>query len=387
MRIALFSDTLWPQVNGVSLTLRRLVDFLEARDCRTLVVGPRAGDGGGASLAPRSAQVIRIAGLPLPRYPELKIAAPWSRRALDAAREFEPEVVHVLTEFTIGWLGLRTARRLGAPVVSSFHTDFPRYIGYYGLGAFSGVLWRYLRWFHERTKVTYCPSAVTREQLRRRGFGDVRIWGRGVDLRRFAPDRRDPALRSRQGPPSALHLLYVGRLAPEKDLDLLFDAVRRLPATDFHLIVTGDGPHAARARARAPANATFTGYLTGSELSATFASADLFVFPSRTETYGNAVLEALASGLPVVAFAEGGVLENVRDGVNGSLCPPGDVDAFVAAILRLAREPGLRARQARAARAWAERRTWDRAFDGLLAGYREAAGRRAERPQREPVAV
>lgn len=379
MRIALFSDTLWPQVNGVSLTLSRLSEFLEDRGHETLLVGPQANGGNGSGRPAADSVVARVPGIPLPRYPELRLTTPWSRRALKRTAEFRPDVIHVLTEFPVGWLGLRSSRELGVPVVSSFHTDFPRYIGYYGLGMLSGALWRYLRWFHAQTLLTFCPSEVTRRQLRRRGFENVRIWGRGVDLERFHPARRDPTIREAHGPAGAVHLLYVGRVAREKDLDLLFDAVRQLADEDVHLIITGDGPYLAEARAAAPARCTFTGYLTGHELSATYASADIFVFPSRTETYGNAVLEALASGLPVVAYAEGGVLENLSHGDNGLLCPPGDVEALGRAIRRLVYDEVLRRRLGRIARARAESRTWDRAFDQLLDGYCEVTGGRPDR--------
>jgi glycosyltransferase involved in cell wall biosynthesis len=206
----------------------------------------------------------------------------------------------------------------------------------------------------------------------------VRIWGRGVDLERFNPAHRKPDVREAVGSPEALHLLYVGRLTPEKDLSVLFEAYRRAASRSprpIQLVLTGDGAYAPRARASAPEGVTFTGHLEGDRLAAAYASADVFVFPSRTETLGNVVLEALASGLPVVAAAEGGVLENVRDGETGLLCTPGDPGSFAQQILKLVDQPSLRERLSRNARAWAERRTWERAFSPLVDGYREAVGR------------
>lgn len=379
MRIALFSETFPSQRNGVALILDRLVRHLVRVGHHVLVVAPDGGELPGEVTLPAGVELVRVAGIPLYRYPDLRIARPFATHVSRAVREFGPDVIHLATEYSIGLTGLRLARKLGVGAVASFHTDIPRYLPYYGFGWLSEPCWRYLRWFHNRVGITFCPSEPTRQLLLSRGIRNVRLWPRGVDTERYHPKRRSPELRGRVGPPDAVHLLYVGRLTPEKDLRVLFDAYRRIagarPSRPIHLVLTGDGAYAARSRAMAPPGVTFTGYLEGEDLQAAYASADVFVFPSRTETLGNVVLEALASGLPVVGVAEGGVTENVQHGVNGVLCPPGDPAAFARAILDLVERPELRERLAQNARRWAEQRTWDKAFKPLLAGYYEVAGR------------
>lgn len=318
-------------------------------------------------------------GLPLPKYPDLTIGTLYSRRVMRAVREFKPDIVHVATEFTMGLTGLRAARKLGVPAVASFHTNLPGILPYYGFGWASGLCWNYLRWFHNHADVTFCPSETNRQVLLDRGFRNVQIWSRGVDTVRFAPQHRSDDVRAKCGPDDALHLLYVGRLTPEKDLKMLFEAYRRLTAMSLtnpvHLVVAGDGAYSPRMMAAAPEKVTFAGYLEGQDLSRVYSSADVFVFPSRVETLGNVVLEAMASGLPVVGVAQGGTLENVRHGVTGVLCEPGDTDSFAAGILEVSQSPELREQLARNARAWAEQRSWDAAFEPLLSSYEELAGR------------
>jgi phosphatidylinositol alpha 1,6-mannosyltransferase len=379
VRIALFSETYPPQRNGVALILERLVAELARRDHEVLVAAPVSWRPRGEARLPPGVRLVRVPGIPLPKYPDLTLALPCSPGALRAVREFRPDLIHLATEYSLGLTGLAAARALGVPVATSFHTNIPGTLPYYGFGWASETCWRYLKWFHGQASRTFCPGENNREVLLARGFRNVSLWPRGVDTERFAPRHRDGALRRVHGPDDALHLLYVGRLTPEKDLHVLFEAYRRLAAGPIgqpvHLVVAGDGAYSPSTRARAPRNVTFAGYLEGSALSATYSSADVFVFPSRVETLGNVVLEALASGLPVVGVAEGGTLENVRDGVNGVLCRPGDAEAFAEAIARVAADPRLRDELSRNARQWAEARSWDAAFEPLIRGYEELASR------------
>ena len=376
VRIALFSETFAPQRNGVALILARLVRFLSDRGHEVLVATADFDLGGEPEPPnPPGVQVVKVPGIKLPRYPDLTMATPFAPRMLRAVREFRPDIVHVVTEYSLGLSGLWIARRLGVPALASFHTNIPGCLPYYGFGWASGLCWEYLRWFHNRAGVTLCPSETNRQILLSRGFGNVRVWGRGVDTERFAPDHRNDAARQQHGPPDAVHLLYVGRLTPEKDLPTLFRAYKKAsairPDVPLHLVLAGDGAYSSRMRHLAPPDVTFTGYVEGPALSRVYSAADIFVFPSRVETLGNVVLEAMASGLPVIGADQGGTVENVRHGLNGLLVPAGDADRFADAILRLVDDPDLRGRLARNARAWAEERSWERAFETLLDSYEE----------------
>jgi glycosyltransferase involved in cell wall biosynthesis len=377
MRIAVFSETFPPQRTGVAVVLERLVRHLAQEGHEVLLAVPVSWRPRGSAAIPDGVRLVRVPGVPLPLYPDLTLGIPHYPTVGRAVRAFRPDVIHLVTEYALGLTGLRLARQLDVPAVASFHSNIPGTLPYYGLAWASNRCWAYLRWFHSHARVTFCPSETNRRVLESRGFRNVRVWARGVDTDRFAPRHRSESLRKRLGSGDSLHLLYVGRLAPEKDLPVLFEAYRRLARfrlpQDVRLTLVGDGSYSARTRSLAPAGVTFTGHLEGPELSQAYSSADVFVFPSRVETLGNVVLEAFASGLPVVGVAEGGTLENVVDGVNGVLCAPGDPDALAAAVARLAGNADLRRQLSENARRWAEERTWERAFAPLTAAYRELA--------------
>jgi phosphatidylinositol alpha 1,6-mannosyltransferase len=379
MRIALFSETFLPQRNGVALIVDRLVRHLARDGHELLLVVPVSWRPRGDAPVPDGVTLLRVAGAPLPKYPDLTIGIPLAPRILDAVHHFRPDVIHLVTEFTMGLTGLRAAWELRVPTVASFHTNVPGALPYYGFPWATDWCWAYLRWFHNRAGVSLCPSEANRAELLARGFRNVRIWPRGVDTERFSPTRRSAAVRARLGSNDGFHLLYVGRVTPEKELPILFDAFRRVSAAGLpqsvHLTIAGDGAYTARTQANAPREVTFTGYLEGDALDEVYAAADAFVFPSRVETLGNVVLEAMAAGLPVIGVNQGGTIENVRDGVNGYLCEPGNAVSVADAILRLATDAGLRSQLSRNARAWAEARTWEAAFQPLVATYEEMAGR------------
>lgn len=392
LRIALFTDTYPPQVNGVSRTLARLARHGVEAGHSLLVVAPQAvGNGIGRVHAPDLATVrdpvagsdtwvggptIALPSLHVPFYPELRLGLPLSLGLSERLRSFAPELVHVATEFTVGWLGVRWALDRGVPLVSSFHTDFAAYLAAYGLSGLESPAWSYLRGFHARARLTFCPSRNTRDRLLEHGFDPrLRVWSRGVDATLFSPARRTPLTRSRLAGGAAQVLLYVGRLAPEKNLELLLEAyalLRGRCARPVALVIVGDGPARPALERRAPEGTTFTGYLEGEALAEAYAAADLFVFPSHTETFGNVVLEALASGLPVVAPARGGVTDIVRPGRTGELVRAGDAEAFAVAVLELLADEGQRLRMAAAARQEALGRRWPAVFEGLFADYREA---------------
>lgn len=318
----------------------------------------------------------QLPGIPLPMYPELQFARPLDRRGDDNLAAFRPHLVHVATESTVGWSGRVWARAHGVPLVSSFHTDFPAYLAGYGFGGLETSIWRVLQLFHSRSRITFCPSSATRTQLRFWGFTqDLRIWSRGVDTEMFSPEWRRQEIREEMAPGAEVVLLYVGRLAPEKRLGILMKAFRRVREVlgpRVALVLVGDGPWKDHLRQMAPEGVHFTGYRTGEALSRAYAAGDIFAFPSDTETFGNVVTEALASGLPVVAPRKGGVVDSVIPGETGILVPPGDPRSFGDALFRLATRDREREELARGARAFALRRSWAGILDGLLEDYRDA---------------
>jgi glycosyltransferase involved in cell wall biosynthesis len=269
----------------------------------------------------------------------------------------------------LGVAGRHAARQLRVPLVGAYHTDFPAYTAHYGLGFLRTLAYRYLRWIHNSCALTLCPSLATLADLRTHGFRRLRLWGRGVDTQRFHPRHHSEAWRASVGAqPGERVLLYVGRLAPEKRVDLLADALPTLPNT--RLVLVGDGPaRPALERRLSGARAHFTGYLRGDELATAYASADMFVFPSDTETFGQVLQEAMASGLPVVAARAGGAIDLVRDGMTGALFQPGNATELRAQIFRLVNAPAQRATMGSAGRAAAEQRSWGRVMDELLGHY------------------
>lgn len=374
MRIALFAETFAPQLNGVAHTLARLVAHLRTRGHEVALVTPRLTPGP----SPAPSLHLQLPAVPAPFYPELRLGRTLDRASARRLAAFAPDLVHVTGEAFVGWSGRRWALEQGVPLVTSFHTDIPAYMADYGFGLLRKQAWAFFRRLHEHARITFAPSRATLAQLRANGFHPrLRLWSRGVDAARFAPAHRDPEARARIAGGAHHVVLYVGRLAAEKRIGVLLDAwerVRRgLPGRAV-LVVVGEGPEGPALRARAAADVRFTGALTGAALAEVYACADLFVSASDTETFGNTVLEALASGVPAVAADRGGVTEMIRPGEDGLLAAAGDPEAFAGAMLRLLREDALRVRMGAAARAAARGRSWESVLDGLIADYREAIG-------------
>ena len=322
-----------------------------------------------------------MVGLPGVRsfYPGLRLVPPFVPVQGRLAR-FQPDVVHVLNPVSLGLGGLLAARQLNRPLVASYHTDLPGFAERWGLGAFKPVMWRYFRWLHNLADLNLCPSRVTQRELWAHGFRRVRVWGRGVDTRLFSPERRDADWRRRLsgGEPGARLLLYVGRLSPEKRVDWLRPLLDVVP--ELCLAIVGDGPaRPALERRFAGTHTMFTGYLTGLDLARAYASADIFAFPAANETLGNVVLEAMASGLPVIAARSGGLLDHVVDGENGLLFSPDDRVDLILAAARLAGDRALARQLGGAGRAHAEACTWETCLDGLLARYQATISLDAER--------
>lgn len=364
MRIALFTEVFLPKTDGVVNTLCHLLEHLARRGHRSILFAP---DGGYAHYA--ETPVVGLPALPIPLYPELRLVPPLVdvRKALAA---FRPDLVHVLNPFSLGLVGLHIAREMGIPVAASYQTDLPGFVRHWGMGFASEPLWSFLRWVHDQADLNFCPSWFTLQELARRGFRNLRVWGRGVDTELFHPRHADPGWRERLsgGHPDAPLLVTVGRLSPEKRVSILRSVVEALP--DVRLAIVGDGPERWMLEQQfAGTPAVFTGYLRGADLAAAYASADIFVLTSANETFGNVVLEAMASGLPVVVPHTGGQVDYVRDGVNGLVYNAEDVASLIAQVARLIGEPPLARRLGAAGRAYAETQTWEQVLDRLIADW------------------
>ena len=392
MRILFCSDTYPPQVNGVSVVTALSVRGLAARGWTVGVVAPRYPVGTTDPFRDDGAAPdveVRIASLPLPVYPETRLCAPDFPAVWTAARRFRPDIVHSATEFTLGRIGQLVGRWLEVPLTSSYHTDFAKYVTEYGVPSLAETVSRYIARFHRRSRRTYTPSGPAREYLSSIGVPNVEVWGRGVNLESFAPRRRSASLRCALGLEGRFTFLHAGRLAAEKGVDRVVDAFRLTRAAlgeRVRLVIAGAGPEEAAIRQAAGEGVHFLGYLDRERaLPELYASCDAFVFASLTETLGLVVLEAMASGLPVIAAPAGGVADHLRHGVNGLAYPGGDVEELAKAMIRLAQQPQLAHRLAEGARATAERLDWERELDRLDASYREVVEQARADSRQKPL--
>ena len=360
LRVCVVTETYPPEINGVALTLARLVDGLRARGHDVSLVRPRqsAADGVRAGDAPG---LTLVPGVPLPGYGGLLMGLPATGVLRERWRECPPDAVYVATEGPLGWSAVRAAHALAVPVLSGFHTNFHLYVGHYRGRWLAGGVARYLRRFHNRTSGTVVATADLRDQLEASGFANVHVLGRGIDSRLFSPARRSADLRRAWGTSAGdLVALYVGRLAPEKNVEVAVTAYRAMQAHPRvrRLVLVGDGPVRAVLE-RAHPDLLFCGAVTGERLAVHYASADVFLFPSETETFGNVTIEALASGLAVVAYDYAAARQHVVHGETGLLVPHGDRAAFIAAAAGLPVRPDL-VRMRRRARASVAELGWER---------------------------
>lgn len=362
MRVVIVTESFPPDVNGVAhcalQTARHLVD----RGHLPLVVAPAPAPGSGPDTdAP--CPVVRIPSLPLPGYPQVRVALP-SRRLAAALVAHRPDVVHLASPFVLGVRGMAVAARLGTPAVAVYQTDLAGYARTY-MGAGEAAAWRRIRSVHAAADRTLAPSSAAQSDLEEHGIPRVRLWPRGVDTVRFRPQHRDEALRRELAPNGELIVGYVGRLAPEKHVELLSGVCG---LAGVRVVVVGDGPSQAHLTEALP-GAVFLGRRTGDELARIFASLDVFAHTGPFETFCQTVQEAMASGVPVVAPAAGGPLDLVDHGRTGLLVPPRDAAAVEEAVRALAADPVRRAAYGATARATVEGRTWAAVGDQLIAHY------------------
>lgn len=370
MRVALFSDTFPPDVNGVAKTLERWVRYLEKRGAECTVFAPQK-DG---SESFDSLSVERFYSIPFALYPECRFTIPNPVHLSKAFKRFRPSLVHVATPFNLGLLGNRFARRHKVPLVASYHTNFDQYLQFYNIQWLEPLYWKYMAWFHQPCRKVYVPSQTTLEHIGSKGLSNLEVWSRGIDSERFRPHVDKQEVLSAYGiDPGKFIILYVGRIAAEKNIDVLMGVIQALPAyihENSHIILAGDGPLlASLAEQYKRDNITFTGYVQGKALADLYAAGDAFLFPSEHETFGNVVLEAMASGTPVIGAASGGVRDIVRDGTTGLLRSPGDISGFVQAVEGLFGNVELRRELALNGRQYSLQQSWDAIFDRLYRSY------------------
>lgn len=363
MRIAVITESFLPQVNGVTNSVLRVCEQMERHGNPTLVVAPGAGPTSYAG-----AQVVRTPSVGLPGYRDFQLGRPWPLLAR-TLRTFRPDVVHLASPAALGAQAAWTARRLGLPVVAVYQTDLAGFAARYGLAGAEQAVWRYLRRVHAHAQLNLAPSRHTVEVLRRNGVQRVTRWARGVDAVRFSPLHRDAGWRARVAPGGEVVVGYVGRLAQEKEVGLLA-GLRDLPGVK--LVVVGDGPERATLERQLP-GVPFLGLQTGPALSTSFASLDVFVHTGSSETFCQAAQEALASGVPVVAPAAGGLLDLVNPGRTGQLFAPGSAGDLRTQVARLVADEDARRRMGWAARLSVQHRTWDVIGDQLIDHYAHAA--------------
>ena len=370
LRVAMVTETYPPEVNGVARTVAFMAEGLRRRGHRVRLIRPRQN---GHDVALHGELLAR--GLPIPRYTQLRMGMPAKGVLRRAWSEERPDVVHIATEGPLGWSALAAARQLGIPVATDFHTNFHAYSRHYGFAWLARPVMGYLRRFHNRAACTMVPTAEMAEKLATAGYRGLRVVGRGVDPGVFSPARRSPELRGRWGANDATPVaLCVSRFAPEKNFPLVIRAFEEMrcaePAT--RLVLVGDGPMTEALRSR-NIGYVIAGRLVNGELSAHYASADIFLFPSITETFGNVTLEAAASGLGIVAYRYAAARQHLEHDRSALLAPLDDAQAFLALAGRMVRERGLARRLGAAARLAAEPLTWERIVDDFAAALADVA--------------
>lgn len=367
MKIAIVTEVFLPKIDGITNRLANTVRELKDAGHEVMVIAPHT-----AVPEYQGAEVLRVGSLPFPPYPGVRICWP-SPRILTRLATFAPDVVHLVGPANLGLWAAMYARMRGLTMVGSYHTDLPRYMPLYGFGWLVPYYWPLMRMVHNRAMVNLCPSSAVKAELEANGVRNVGIWRGGVDTERFNPAKRSRAMRHRLtgGDPDAPLALYVGRVGYEKGLDTLGPVLETYP--DLRMAIVGDGPARPSLEQRyAPHRVVFTGFLGGEELATAFASADMFIMPSRTETLGFVTLEAMCSGLAVIAADAGGTTDLVKHGENGVLYDPETPQTLLDAVGELLDNPGKRWALAYAAREYAEGCTWTAETEGLVGKYRQA---------------
>jgi glycosyltransferase involved in cell wall biosynthesis len=377
LSIAMVTETFLPEINGVAMTLGKLVDGLLTRGHRVQLVRPKQNAKDSDSREGALEQIV-CTGLPIPGYGGLKFGLPFPWRLMRAWKQTRPDLVHVATEGPLGWSAISVARKLGIPLSSSFHTNFDQYTQHYGIGWLRAPVRAYLRYTHNACGATLAPTQALANDLARRGFKHVGLMARGISSDQFNPRHRSASLRAAWGVGEKDILVsYVGRLASEKNLDAALRAFESIEGkvNGARLLLVGDGPLRESLARRCP-GAIFPGMLRGEQLSKAYASSDLFLFASLSETYGNVVPEALASGVAVVAYAQGAAAELIQDGVNGVRIEVGNESAFILRALELAADRDRLTKLCGQASASVAHLDWNQVQDTFIDTLREVIARK-----------
>lgn len=371
LRLALFAGAYNHVADGVSLTLNRLVAYLEAQGVPVRVVAPTIAD----PPVDHAGTLLPAPSVPAPGRSDYRLTYSLSSAIEEALARFNPTLIQVATPDLLGLQALRLSQRWGIPRVASYHTHFSSYLRYYRLGLLEPAVWGYLRWFYNQFEQVYVPSASMMDVLETQGFtSDLRLWARGINVQTFNPGQRSMDWRRRHGiADDEVVVTFVSRLVWEKGLDTLAETLQTLErhGVPHRSVIVGNGPAYEALRTRLP-NTVFTGYLSGDMLGTAYASSDVFLFPSDTETFGNVVLEAAASGLPAVCANATGSRSLVQDGATGFLVPPDNTPAFVERLRTLILDDALRRRFGDAALERSTHYRWDRVLRRLHAHYHEA---------------
>ncbi len=366
MKIAVFTDTFLPEINGVTKTLGKMKDHMDKGNIEYKFFVP-----GKEDTKTMYDNIISFTSFNFFLYPECKIAIPKYKDVKKTLDDFKPDIIHIVTPFSIGLTGMKYAKDYNIPLVASYHTDFPKYLRFYNLDILESTIWKFFRWFHSHCYMNFCPSRDTRNDMIKHGIENVELWGRGIERDKFSPNKRSEELRGKYCDDEEKMLLYVGRVAPEKELDILIKSAEILnqKGLKYKLVVVGDGPAKEELEKRNIENIIFAGYKTGEELLSYYASADIFTFPSSSETYGNVILEAMASGLAVVTPYAGGIKENLKDMYNGLAMKPGDPQDMADKIEILINNEELRKTIIKNGLEYIKTKSWDSIYKGLFNKY------------------
>lgn len=371
MKIAYFTDTFFPEINGVANTLSKLHAFLNKRGIKHIFFTP---DYENEDIEEEE-NVVRFKGVQIPFAPNSRLAVTMIHHYIIRKKieEFKPDLIHIVTEFTMGNEGLRIAREMGIPVVMSYHTNIEQYLEYFHAKLLEKPVRAYFQHFHSYAELNLCPSNQTLQQLSLQNYKNLDVWTRGVDTLLYTPEKRTGNWREKYGKDKFI-CLYVGRLSYEKGLGDYLEAIRQLNEKyqdKLVFVFAGDGPYREILDNCGIENVKLTGFVRGQNLAELYADSDLFVFPSGTETFGNVLLEAMASGLPCICTDEGGVTDFTEHGKNAYVVPYRDAQALAHAILVASSFPELREKIREGALTTARGRSWDSVMERLMQSYDE----------------